>query len=947
MNTKSGFLPQSLRRVSIFLGGVVLAVLCNLFWPHSAFAQSAATASYTPSHNPDTIQSVFPVAGLTLQLEKFQQQPDGSLHADTAKLTLPDQLGGASATLNDVTVKDGVVSVGAGKFDLPTINVAGLTMQLTGEFSKGDNNAQIITAGGIFKVQSMGEAAGCKGLTVSVTLAATALNGAAAATLVINSGPQAVLSVGAPYLAEELMNVALRHASLTLDCSIPIGQSGFALKSVTGAVTLTPQNDTVTVAVEVEVGTVREVLGKTLVSAKGKIELTPSPFRLALESGVKVFDTFDVAKASAEIMDQRFSGTIEIKLLAVHGAVSIDSWIDPKGDPKNFHFRGSGTAELKLAKGAIYRSCKKFIFIKFGCIRMPPSNINIGKVEVQAGEFRDGDWGFKGAFDVNLKLTTKQFGFYIDTGGTVKFGKVEQYNLLTPPQVTAAFANWQRVVTADGTIAAAQINPGLHFGSTASAFPLTYITTIANPSELLFTAVRQGENPKLTLVAPDGTEITPDALPENVGYSEDLSTPEESDEIPVTQMTYYIDNAAPGDWQAVLTGEPGADEYYSSEVFGHVSEPTVQTEGSTVRASSDHTDATITWQLTAYNPDTLVSIYANPGPISETLVISDENGLPTTVAIASYEGIRLAEGVPTSEDNTPQSHPVNVDELPSGSYRVWLEVDDQINDPVQVYLDEPLVVDHSSEWTPTWSPVLTLTEGYEEITLQWSDHPTPDVDEYIVYVSETPGSANPEAADDSFFVGSEEDVDLSGLEGDTTLYVAIGAYDDADIAGNDVQSADAEHLVLSPEVKVETKAVEFSLIPAATTLKLGVNQSANLSLTLTSPVSPFPDPIYLYDNCQPASGNANTLYLPLISRAGGGVTTSAQSQAAQPCLESDGFAVSFDPDNVIPTAEGVSVTMTIKAVNTKPGVYTIPIIGESNNTEQTFMLEVTVTAVAQ
>jgi hypothetical protein len=912
----------------------VLAVGFALLFGYQAQAQSSLPAGNLG----DPLTTLAPatgisVAGLTVQLDNPQQRPDGSLHARRAQLGVPSALGGASVTVNDVTVKDGVVTIGGGRFDLPRIKVAGFVLGLSGSLEQDEQGAQIIKASGSFTAPNLGTATGCSGIQVSVTLEQTS-DELVRLTLQPSAATVALAQVtpSGPYLGAATDGVGLREASLSLDCAIPIGATGFDLKSVSGTVTLHP--DSTTIQIAATVATTRQVLGKSVVSANGSVTLTTEPFSLALETGVKLF-IFDVANANAFISPREFRGTLQIELVVARGSVAVNSWVDSSDA---FHLTGSGRLEVGVPKGAIYKKCRKLLFIKLGCTPIPPSNLNVGQVDVQAGEFRNGAWGFKGS----VKFLKFSQGFYIDSEGNIKFGKVDGYQLVTPEDVAAAHAAWSSV-TASGAEGMAAYS-GYHFASTTSAFPLTVTTSITQPSELIFVLSREGAAPQLSLVMPDGTEVTPDRLPENISYTEVFTTTvEEPDEIPLTQVAYTVADAEAGDWLAVLTGEPGEGEFYSFEVIGHPDEPVVQAAEATV-VSSGAGNATITWQLTAYDPEVYVAIYANPGPITRTFVINNSDGATETVELPVYEGIELAADIPAQVDNTPQSYEVNTDYLPSGIYRIWLEVDDEINDPVQVYLPEPLVVDHSSDFSETWTPTITVEAGYEDAVIKWSPHPSPDVDYYIVYIGETPGSATPEHAVDSFVVGYDEDFDLVGLDGGETLYVAIGAYDVSQEEAISANRAQSERYVLSPEVEVKTLDVEFALTPSTTALTLVTGGSANLTLNLSSTVSDFPDEIYLYEDCLFDNVAPGTnVYLPLIT-SGGSQASRTPSQQPIRCRESHGLVMTFDDDDVMPTEEGIAVNATIEAVNTPPGEYLVPIVGDSNNTIVSFDLHVTVTA---
>jgi hypothetical protein len=897
------------------------------------------------------------VAGLTLQLDTPQQLPDGSFHARKAKLGAPTALGGGSVEVNDVTVKDGkVVSIGGGEFRLPLIRVgpkeSGFVLDLRGKLARDDNDDLIVEAEGTFTAPNLGTATGCKGITVKVILAQVDDD----LTLLTLQPPAAdaermqVMPSG-PYVGTAPDGVVLRQAMLRLDCAIPIGATGFDLKSVQGTVTLNPGSTTIEIAATI--ATTRQVLGTPIVSAEGQIKLTTDPFSLALHQGVKLF-TLPVASGDALITPRSFSGTLRVELTLMKGSVTVNSWVDSSTE---FHLTGKGYVEVGLTKGSVRKKC----LIKLGklriCPKIPPRTVRLGGVEVQAGEFRrlggdevqagelrNGAWGFRGSF----RYKKYGQGFYVDSEGQIKFGNVDEYQLVEPEEIEEAHAAWSGALAAGVDAAAA--SAGYHFASPASAFPLTITTPITLPSDLILMLSRQGQNPQLSLVMPDGTVVTPDTLPENIDYVEEVNEIDDQDEAPATQLIYTVADAEPGDWLAVLIGEPEAEELYQFEVIGHPTEPVLEVDESDVLASGEG-GATVTWRLRSNSPETYVAIFANPGPITETFVIDNSDGTTATVELPLYLGYELAEDIPAQTDNTPQSHPVDTSFLPSGTYRVWLEIDDEINDPVQVYLAQPLVVDHSSDFGETWTPTVTVEAGFNDLYLDWTAHSSPDVDYYIVYIGEEPGTATPEDAVDSFIVGYSDDFYLVGLDGNETLYIAIGAYVSGDDDGtgdngnedDGVRSAQSGRQALSPEIEVKTLAVEFDLTPSATAMTLASGGSAPLTLNLSSPLAELPDEIYLYEDClfddaQPSQ----PVYLPLIIGSGQGSHTLAQEPTR--CRASHGLNMTFEENHFKPTADGLAVMVTIHALDTPPGEYLMPIVAESNNTIVSFDLHVTVTA---
>lgn len=477
------------------------------------------------------------------------------------------------------------------------------------------------------------------------------------------------------------------------------------------------------------------------------------------------------------------------------------------------------------------------------------------------------------------------------------------------------------------------------FASLTSAFPLTVSTTITQPSELIFSLVRGEANPTLRLIEPDGASISPDQLPDNVSYEEVEIEPEDPEELPGAQILFTVADAQPGEWLAVLEGEPVEADSYFFEVIGHPDKPVVEAGNEPVVGSTANT-ATVSWRIRSNSPETYVIIYANPGPITQT--VHGSAGDSAKEVFELYDGYVLAEDIKALTNGELQSYEVDADFLPSGTYHIWIEVDDGVNDPVELYLPQPLVIGHADDFAKKWEPTIVIEPGYDEAYIQWSHHPSPDVTHYEVYLSDQSGKATPEQALVVFPVGYDNDFHLVGLDGEEPLYLAIGAFGDAAAAADGRLVAGAQRFALSPEFKVEAKKAVFALTPSTTAVTLTKNGSANVTLNLSSDLSDFPEEVFLFDGCLFANAaNAVNVFLPLIGRSG--QTSPPPAQQPIRCREGEGLAVHFGKTHVMPTANGVSVSVTISSANTSPGVYLVPIVGVSDNYEVVVDIQVTVT----
>ncbi|MBX7233328.1 MAG: DUF4397 domain-containing protein [Caldilineales bacterium] len=511
------------------------------------------------------------VAGLSLSAQNVVVAADGSLSITSAKLVLPAGFGGGYIALNNVVIKRvtdasgtyNKITIGGGSFKLPDIKTGGFTLQLSGSLVK-QGNGYLITANGVFVMPSLGAAVGCSGIQVGVKLYATANT---QAVLEIEPATVAAASTSLdPGLAPD--GLQLKEIFLSLSCSIPIGNTGFFLTSISGQVTLNENSTTVSVGIEIAAG--KKFNGVALASVKGSATVVSNPFELALSGAVKVF-TFTVAGATARVKPNQFYAKVWINVVVVKGQTEVWAWSDYKG----FHLAGKATLEVGLTKGSILNECFNWYCCPNGkpyvgvncwpwevktcktCVKVPGSNIKVGNALAEVGEFKTPSnttvWGLKGKVTV-LGYTA---AFYVDASGTIKVGgDVDKYKLVTPAQVLAAQERLAAARSA-GLVAAnadwTDAETGLIFTAPGEVL---VPATLGRASQALFGLTRFGNAPGLELIRPDGLRITPNSLPAGVRYTE-VSTYTVASELPngPTDLTAL---SQPGAWKAPL-GQALAD----------------------------------------------------------------------------------------------------------------------------------------------------------------------------------------------------------------------------------------------------------------------------------------------------------------------------------------------------------------------------------------------------
>jgi len=272
------------------------------------------------------------VAGLTLNAKNIAINNDGSLAVGAADLKLPGGFGGAAASVYNVSLANGELSIGGGKFTLPEIKAGGFRLKDLGASLIKVTGGYEISAKGFASFPAVSGGAGCKGIGVN-------------ATLFVNAMGQTQLAL-AP---DQTNGLALKNAGFNFECQIPIGTTGFNITSISGSVTLGETSTQVNVAIQI--ASSRQLMGTAILSADAAAQLITDPFELSLTGAVRVF-TFQVGGANANVNSNSFSATLWLDMIVAKGNVAFNAWSDYRG----FHMSGSGSMTVGLARGAIFNS---------------------------------------------------------------------------------------------------------------------------------------------------------------------------------------------------------------------------------------------------------------------------------------------------------------------------------------------------------------------------------------------------------------------------------------------------------------------------------------------------------------------------------------------------------------------------------------------------------------
>ncbi len=858
------------------------------------------------------------IAGMELAIKSATIE-DGGLQASEATLSIPKAWGGLSATVYQIKVSEDGFSMGGGSFKLPEVKVGGMSLTLEGTLKK-EGDGYIIGAGGSLKMPNVG-GAGCSGLGVAVEIST-------------GSSQEMVMRIE-PLTEDQVDGFQLRKVSVSLQCTIPLGPSGFDLTSVSGTVTLSENVTKIEIKVTME--SKLRVGGFNALTADGDMTIEsvkdPKKFEIGIGASMKLFSMFEAARAKALMrftdgdVPFLFKAELNINAVIAKGEIKLNAWTK-NGD---FHMTGRIYGEVGVRRGALANSCWtirvpyierwSWGFPIFGlrdtqlCAVIPPSDWFISAT-MEFGEFQKSGstaWGFK----AGVSVLGKNYGIYVDSDGKFSVGNVDQYRLVDAPTLRRARLIHEKV--AAGALARASLSAeeldlfeSYHFVDDQIFID---VVTITKPGDLGVTVLRSSEDADVvvTLVRPDGLYITGVNPPDNVTFreevlaAENITDPTTREQIPVGELVPTIQtimnvtNVGMGKWQVMLNREPTYD--FIINVDGTVYGPPVEKLAIGGQDTLDN-QVDLTWTQTAQITST-VSIYATTDTITTTAsytgtqTVTDASGIQATQVVTTdlgtvtqFGGQYVTSFTYLPGKQTP-TETLDLSSLRSGTYSLWLEVDDSLNPPTRRYFPGTATVWH--DWEESWQANLTVDPKLGSLTIAWDEHPNPDIDGYEVQL--TANGAN--ADEDTFALdaGQTFSQTLTGLSARQAYSVTVAAYDTGTGRFSDSESLRAQPL-----------SAPFTLAanPAGVTVNGG--NGVSLALQIASAVNPYPDSVFL-----------DLVDMP------------------------DGMDMALTTDILTPTVAGAQAGLIITPADTLPGgVYTVTVEAAANGDVKQVQIPVTV-----
>ena len=823
-----------------------------------------------------------PLAGLTLAMNELileQENNDYRITAKQPRIQIPAEWGGLGGGIPAAQItKEGLKF--SGLFEMPDIRAGGFLLKLKGGIMPVAGGYEI-NASGELGIPNLPGVGGCA-INAGVVLFAgpdgtrnIAIQGMDRATVsAINA---AAVPSALPLPAQWIQPTAaealkLREITAGLNCQngIPIGTTGVVLIKLQGTISLRSNDQ----FVQVTVGLASRVkLGDVpVVSGEGSAKITTAPgFGLDLSAAISVL-SYQAASAEVSISEaQGFRTKIELSPPLFYASLEIKAWAKDGA----FFFTGSGRARVQVCAGCIW---KKWF------IKMPPFEIRSPDVGADFGSFQDGSWGIKGF----ISMASWQIGAFINNKGEIKFGNVSD-KVLATPSLVAQIRAAQQTAKRMGISAAERPYPEYAFAPDGSLIvsarlplpsgstePVEFLkqlrpsdaispTDVITQADTIFSMASAGPL-AVSLIAPDNTEITPanagTLLTHKVTFSQSVTTDVDTGLL-ITNSNYFVDQAVPGNWQVKITGDTNTISY----TVAVLNPPAPPLLADLSVDASNKAQSQVTWRVRSNALPTTITVFANNGPITQTLAYTDAANNRTTAVVPMFQGQAMYTDVLDSlaeVNGQLVTKTIDLSRLESGAYNIWVRLENPSNPPVEGYATAPLSlgvpeqsgasqsgkhryspevriaadgydalaqlanaapigIDNAATLTTSWTTPITVTPEGDGLRITWKPHPSPDVDAYVLYVGTNPTTPTQVIdLDDVIYQAYDADGDLIGEPiGTATLdtvdpgliyYIWIGAQDDQGAAlQGQIKAISAGRIARSNTVMATVPTGDFNM----------------------------------------------------------------------------------------------------------------------------------------
>jgi hypothetical protein len=695
------------------------------------------------------------LGGFGLAITNAKGIDDGGFTAQSVSFSLPAGLDassqtttGTSTTISGLTVKgNGDVAITGGSFEIRPIKVGNFQfVGLKGKFEKLATGGYVFAAGGKLPLPGIEPGAGSAGITAEVRIKTkpdNSLDGLGVTVTFETNGP-----------------------------GIPIGTTGMELLKIGGSFDVS--NGTASISVTMKAGTSARILSLPVAAIEGTIGLQVNPFKFTANAKLSVL-IFQVASANIGVGDGfGFNGgpgatiSFNVNFLFANGNANLKVGKVTVSGVTKTRVRGSATINLGLQKG------------QFG-FGLPIQDRTLASIAFSGGQFKDSrsnppkdKAGLLGSFFIG----PVGLSVFADLGSNPK--KIELVNrdkfvLSDSAQVRAAAAAGEQGYRTRllGSNEAATL--GLNAAPNALLVQDTLPVTVANQTTLVVGIEFPGTGtPTLRLGLPGGGEITPATVNNTTSFYEQASDPVSN----TTTMMLILKPAAPGTYSLSIDGAPATYDFFNYEF----NSPPTATINSTACTGSAAAGVTVACSAGA----------STGGSVNFSWAASDIDSSNAVVAVGYapiISGELELDSLYVLADELPlggNSLSWDLNEVPTGQYRMVVEVEDSANPPVHVVSD--LIINVTDGRAPAVPAGLSAISQPGELSVRWTQNSERDLAGYEIGF----GVVDPNQADSvanfvySRIMGPKEvitgtnsiiDAKLWGLDNNTEVFYGLRAYD--------------------------------------------------------------------------------------------------------------------------------------------------------------------------
>ena len=426
------------------------------------------------------VKTTAKIAGFTGNIENLRFIKDSNdsygfrVELAKASLTLPSNvgsIGGKSLGIKNAKIANGKFSC---QFDISQLmfDIAGFTLLLNNPDFNFNNNeiifssvsmkmpAKLLAAsialngvkisakeglkfqGGSFRIPDFGIGQGVKFTNIYVNFV---LNGSEYS--IEGSGGLSLANAGEMFASLSFTNVSdiypigIKSAYFSFEAKagrgIDLGTTGLVLSGIRGGLAFGNPDDVPAnmrymfenKGIRIQLGlTIKDKLGGNLISMQPTTWIDVKNFAWAFTGKLYVLSgTLNLsAQADAALSKYGFYTGMAFQLKVVKGSIEFYVF-NSKNDGKT-KFSGTGNVQFGLSQGSLVNKSIKIFKKRIGII-LPPSDLWLGRVQADFGDFKNGKRGFKAYASFS---GFGEFGLFVGDGNSLKIGGVSDYTIYKP-----------------------------------------------------------------------------------------------------------------------------------------------------------------------------------------------------------------------------------------------------------------------------------------------------------------------------------------------------------------------------------------------------------------------------------------------------------------------------------------------------------------------------------